>query len=1053
MKITFDQGLTDGSDKNTSLKAEAPSRSSRRADSAYGQAVAFQVDFFRDDGGKDIHGGIIEQSANRGGASHGGKTAGKSIEELQNEIGARNAQVLQDYMTVMSNTMSQEDFAKLEEDGFRFENLEPQEAVTIVDRIKVELARSGEEVAGYTDEVDMETLRKAVGSEGLARMIAARFQQADLPLTPDNVKKTVQAVQMASGLKSPDDREYRYMIENRMKPRIRDFYLAQNSGVSAGHGNAAYSYYAGEVAGYYLKGAEPELSEALEGQIEKAIRSYGFEATPAAKEAGKWLVENALPFTKENLESYQELTSVPFPVFQEQAIRAATAAVLEGEEPLSGKLAVSENFYEKAARSWKELLGETKIRQLEARRQLEEVRLRMTAEVNVKLLRSGFSIDTAPMEDFLEALRQAEEEVAKIYFPAAVFSEQLTLEHSNGAVAKYRLYHRTCEMVAQIPAFPAQILGKWAVRAEAGSFGQFHREGAALQGALRKAQETYETLMTVPRSDMGDSIRKAFGNIDEILTGLALPGTEQNRKIVRILGYNRMEINAENIEKVREADTLVKQVTQKMTPASILKMIRDGVNPLTHTLEELDTYFSSLPEEYSAQAQDYSRFLYGLERQGGITAEERAAYIGVYRLLYQVGKDDQAAVGAAVGAQARMNFASLLSAVRSRQHKGMDIEVSDALGALSDLMEKGVSITEQITQGYGAQWKEVLTQMLENKESQEACRRQLLAQIRQAAETEQECISMLSRGEIPPTAENLLAAQGLSSRQGNVFQKLSHRRILEAAAVPGAAENQASAADSASTGETGAAAAENIWEKLDEPVGRETFRSAYQAMLGQMEQEMEEATFRETSSLDVRELQLLHKQLHLAGNLAGQEEYHLPMYFGEELTMVRLIVRRDTQERGTVSISIGGAATGQAVREQPGVLSERRTVGGWPDTSSQRRGAREQAAGDDGRIEGRFTLSGGKLSGYLAGNHEEAVGELTRIADIFCENASKEWEVASVQIIQGSLREREPQRRADAATAEPVGAELYRIAGTFLRTVQNVRQSARIGAGFHENQL
>ena len=40
-----------------------------------------------------------------------------------------------------------------------------------------------------------------------------------------------------------------------------------------------------------------------------------------------------------------------------------------------------------------------------ARRQLEEIRLRMTAEVNVKLLKRGFAIDTAPMEELIEAAK------------------------------------------------------------------------------------------------------------------------------------------------------------------------------------------------------------------------------------------------------------------------------------------------------------------------------------------------------------------------------------------------------------------------------------------------------------------------------------------------------------------------------------------------------------------------------------------------------------------------------------------------------------------------
>ena len=56
---------------------------------------------------------------------------------------------------------------------------------------------------------------------------------------------------------------------------------------------------------------------------------------------------------------------------------------------------------------------------LAARRQLEEVRLRMSVEANIKLLRSGFRIDTAPMEQLIERLKTAEEMLAGQGIPRA----------------------------------------------------------------------------------------------------------------------------------------------------------------------------------------------------------------------------------------------------------------------------------------------------------------------------------------------------------------------------------------------------------------------------------------------------------------------------------------------------------------------------------------------------------------------------------------------------------------------------------------------------------
>ena len=50
-----------------------------------------------------------------------------------------------------------------------------------------------------------------------------------------------------------------------------------------------------------------------------------------------------------------------------------------------------------------------------------------------------------------------------------------------------------------------------------------------MQKAYEEAGERYETLMTAPRSDLGDSIRKAFSNVDDILTDMSLEKTSENQ--------------------------------------------------------------------------------------------------------------------------------------------------------------------------------------------------------------------------------------------------------------------------------------------------------------------------------------------------------------------------------------------------------------------------------------------------------------------------------------------------------------------------------------------
>ena len=153
-------------------------------------------------------------------------------------------------------------------------------------------------------------------------------------------------------------------------------------------------------------------------------------------------------------------------------------------------------------------------------------------------------------------------------------------------------------------------------------------------------------VIVAPRSDLGDSIRKAFSNVDDILTDMSLEKTSENQRAVRILAYNSMEITPENIEKVKEADRQVSAVVDRLTPKNVLQMIRDGVNPLEKTFDELESYFSQNPESYEEEVEDYSRFLYQLERKKDVTEEERKAYIGIYRMVHQVEREDGAAVGA-----------------------------------------------------------------------------------------------------------------------------------------------------------------------------------------------------------------------------------------------------------------------------------------------------------------------------------------------------------------------------------------------------------------------
>ncbi len=920
---------------------------------------------------------------------------GKSLIELQQDAANTNVAVQQDYMTLMANTMSAEDYAKLQEDGFDFGSMDPEETVTIVDRIKAELARSGKKIVGYTDDLDMDTLAQALGSETLAQAVATSFQEADIPLTEENVDAVAKAWNMASNLHEMTEGSKAYLVDNGLEGEIWNLYLAQSSGAEKTGTNQP-AYYAEDVKGYFARSADTMSDGELAGQIDRLLVQSGREATEENRQLAGWLLKRGLPLTEENLNRLEELEDLKLPVGEEDFAAYAAGAIAEGRNPAHASLTEGEeNIYEKAVRLEDYYKGSELWQQTEgnitARRQLEEVRLRMTAEVNVKLLKSGFSIDTAPMEELVEALKKAEREVAEKWFP-----------DSSQPVEDYQTYQRTNQVISELPGLPAQVLGTFAEGQSRETLEEFHQDGKALQENYTRAKESYETLMTSPRSDLGDSIRKAFSNVDDILADLGLEPTEENRRAVRILGYNRMEMTVENLDRVQEADRQVQTVAEKMTPGAVLKMIRDGVNPLERSFPELEEYFDSLPEEYREVSESYSRFLYGLEQKKEISAEERESYIGIYRLMRQIEKSDGAAVGAVVNTGAELQLSSLLTAVRSRKLKSLDVKVSDKLGTVTDMVRKGSSIPEQIGEAFVGNLKAALQEISGGEETQRQYADEQLEQLRQGVLAEDgEAAACLARGELPANAENLLAAAGLEQDVENLLAAADRRnragRSRGTKAADTALQETDKLSQSLTADEAGAEPVEKesteLWIKLDE---KQDFVDAYGQMTKEAMEALEETTVEEAdTSLDVKSMQLAHKQLGLMSALARTEEYFLPLYVGDELTRVHLVFNRDGEEKGTVHVGIN--------------LSE------------------------ESRLEADLSLNGKEVRGIFEGETEEEVTKLEKIADTFREQASENWTVADIRVTDGAER---LAQLADASEETVDNAELYHLAKVFLESVR-----------------
>ena len=81
----------------------------------------------------DISGTVMDNSAYAG--------HGRTAEEVMQEAGQQDLTARRNYMAVMSNSMSPSDFQKMKEEGFDVSKMEPDQVVTILDKIKTVLTK------------------------------------------------------------------------------------------------------------------------------------------------------------------------------------------------------------------------------------------------------------------------------------------------------------------------------------------------------------------------------------------------------------------------------------------------------------------------------------------------------------------------------------------------------------------------------------------------------------------------------------------------------------------------------------------------------------------------------------------------------------------------------------------------------------------------------------------------------------------------------------------------------------------------------------------------
>lgn len=804
-----------------------------------------------------------------------------------------------DFMTVMASTMSGEDFTEMLEEGHRPSDMDESDSINSLDKIKAELARSGVIVEGYNDDLSVEEIEEVVGTRSAAEAILKEFKARDLSVTKSDVEAVGDVFDKAREINEITDGMCDYILRNSIEPTIDNLFTVRFSAAEVPFREAGYFT---DESGHIVKDGDANLADSA--YFSKKIMAIAKELNitdEAEKETfleeGRWLVTSKILCNKANLKTLHELRAIKFPLSDEMIAASAANAAERGRNVNKAEFTKTANLIVRAihienvisnatnedvsklAAEGRELtvenLEEAKKlpttlfdannpEVIKNQRILAQVRLQMTVEAGYSMLKRGINVETTALSELVDTLKALESKVNREMFGGEDFEE------------KASLYNESRKVIDELPYIPVKTIGVLAKEESTFTLAYVYKAGQAVKEQYEKAATNYETLGTEVRKDLGDDIRKAFANIDDLLRGEGLEPDAINRRAVRILGYAEMEITGENIEEVSARDNELSRVITKMTPAATLELIRNNVNPLEVSLSELEDKLDSMDKKPENAAENYAKFICKLERSNDVSEEEKESFIGIYRLLDKIDKSDGKAIGELVKAKADINFKNLLTALRTGKSRGLDFKFDESIGELAKDAGYSFDIGKQIMTAFDT--------LLHTDDNTAYVEREYDNYMELLRNESPESVSELEEigEEVTPETVNAMSEILADKKDYSPWKKMM--------------DFSEEIADSDFD-----KSMELLSQNFDD---KESVKKAYENVLeeaGKALERIDESSVKEY--VDIKALRAAFKQITTVSKMAAQENYEVPVRMDRDVVNIRLKVIHKAEKEGKVFAS------------------------------------------------------------------------------------------------------------------------------------------------------
>lgn len=853
---------------------------------------------------------------------------GETTEAKAAEEEGTEAEQNQERLDNVSGRMTEEDMAALQKEGFSVGEMTAEQLEAAMERIKLQkeltataMENQAQQIADDRAAIIQQAVKMLSGNPK-AEMIAEKLIKANIPVTQANLEKVAVAMEKANGGVKLSPTECEYMVRNKLVPTLENVSMAKSA------------------AQTYSKKEHTLTTEAwaqLEPKVTHMLFQAGLRANKDMMNAAQTFIKKDIPLTVDNLKSYSLLAGIK--LSEEDVLTKAVDALSVGQDPKNANLLSStakevrqilhkagkvtnqavdyaaakrsselpgvegdkidlslgdlteaqdlidsksadvENYLQTFAES-----GAAQAASIRARRQLEEIRAKMTFEAGYRLAKEGIRIDTVSMDKLIGNLKTLENR-----FFSSFFTQAGVAQSAEGI----ELLKDTNRKLEEIKNMPAPLIVDTMDTGSQITLNELHQTGMNNM-AMRRYAESMESVMTSPNKQFGDHIQKAFGNTDSLLQNIGMEANAANRRAVRMLGYNSVEVTAENVQKVSEYDTKLQEVLKELHPAVTVRMIRDGINPLEQSIDDLSAKIAEIKQEEGITTDDnYSIFLINLDHKKEITSEERQAYIGVYRALHQLDGSEEQAIGGVYRNGQELTLQNLLTAVRSGRAQGMNTLINETFRTAAGASSDKSLIEDQINAGLmgaklgkGAEALNNLAEKVDNTISEcsqptaETAKEQLTT-VRTLATEGQNATRFLEDYSILSTMENLEAAKNLLANDMTIFKEWKRFKFMENGEEPEFPD---------------------FTECMDD---KQTMQAAYQKFAneaGDLKAKMMQDSV--MTKQDTKSIKKMHVGIRFMNRLSKREFYQIPVDTGTDIVNMNVTILEKGDEKAKVMAEI-----------------------------------------------------------------------------------------------------------------------------------------------------